>query len=123
MAGLDHQILYTPFELGDANNHHTRLRMGLSHLKSQLFTYNLIDKPTCGCGLGPETTDHYILRCPAFGMARKEMYHTMVEVLDDHLLTNLTRDSDIVKGKARGRNPLNPPLDPFLHRGTTYHDV
>ncbi len=32
------------YELGDANIHHTRLRLGLSHLKSHLFTYNLIDR-------------------------------------------------------------------------------
>ncbi len=29
-------------------------------------------------------------------MARIEMYHSMVDILDDHLLTTLTRDSDIV---------------------------
>ena len=84
------------FEMGDANIHHTRLRLGLSHLRSHLFTYNLIDNPMCGCGLEAETTDHYILRCPSFGMARIEMYHAMVDILDNHLLTTLTRDSDIV---------------------------
>ncbi len=72
--------------MGDANIQHTRLRLGLSHLKSHLFTYNLIDSPTCGCGLESETVDHYILRCPAFGLARIEMYHSMVDILDEHLL-------------------------------------
>ncbi len=72
-------------ELGNANIYHTRLRLGLSHQKSHLFTYNLISSPLCGWGLENETTDHYILRCPAFGAARIEMYKTMVETLDDHL--------------------------------------
>ncbi len=82
-------------ELGNAIIHHTRLRLGLSHLKLHLFTYNLIASPLCGCGLEGETIDHYILRCPAFGMVRIEMYRTMMEILDDHLLTTLKRDSDI----------------------------
>ncbi len=76
-------------EFGDANIYHTRLRLGLSHLKSHLFTHNLIDSPTCGCGLESETVDHFVLRCPAFGVARIGMYHSMVDILDDHLLISL----------------------------------
>ena len=48
-----------------------------------------------------------ILRCPTFGMARIEMYHTMVDILDDHLLTTLTRDSDIVNLFLFGHNELS----------------
>ncbi len=95
------------YELGDANIHHTRLRLGLSHLKSHLFTYNLVNNPTCGCGLEPETVDHYILRCPTFGIARIEMYHTMIDILDNHLLTTLTRDSDIVNLFLFGHTELS----------------
>ncbi len=95
------------YELGDANIHHTRLRLGLSHLKSHLFTYNLINSPLCGCGLETETTEHYILRCSSFGVARIEMYHTMVEILDNHLVTTLTRDSDIVNLFLFGHNELS----------------
>ncbi len=71
------------------------------------FTYNLIDNPTCGCGLEPETTEHYILRCPTFGVARIEMYHTMVDILDNYLLTTLTRDSDIVNLFLSGHTKLS----------------
>ncbi len=39
---------------------------------------------------------HYILRCSTFGMARREMYHTMVDILDDSLLAGLRHDCDIV---------------------------
>ncbi len=95
------------YELEDANIHHTRLPLGLSHLKSHLLTYNLINSPLCGCGLEAETTEHYILRCPSFGVARIEMYHTMVEILDNHLLTTLIRDSDIVNLFLFGHNELS----------------
>ncbi len=95
------------FELGDANIYHTRLRLGLSHLKSHLFTYNLIDSPICGCGLESETVDHYVLRCPVFGLARIEMYHSMVDILDDHLLTTLKKDSDIVNLFLHGHSQLS----------------
>ncbi len=94
-------------ELGDANIHHTRLRLGLSHLKSHLFTYNLVPSPLCGCGLEPETTEHYILRCPVFGVARIEMYHKMVDILDHSLLTALRTDSDIVNLFLFGHNELS----------------
>ncbi len=94
-------------EVGDANIHHTRLRLGLSPLKGHLFTYNLIDNPTCGCGLEAESTDHYILRCPAFGVARIAMYHKMVDILDFDMLSSLKRDSDIVKLFLFGHKDLS----------------
>ncbi len=95
------------YELGDVNIHHTRLRLGLSHLKSHLFTYNLIPSPMCGCGLEAETTEHYILRCPTFGVARIEMYHTLVDILDFRLLAALDKDSDIVKLFLHGHEDLS----------------
>ena len=95
------------YELGSANIHHTRLRLGLSHLRSHLFTYNLVPSPVCGCGLEAETTEHYILRCPTFGIARIEMYHTMIEILDNNLLTALRRDSDIVDLFLHGHKDLS----------------
>ncbi len=95
------------YELGDANIHHTRLRLGLSHLKPHLFTYNLVPSPMCGCGLEAETTAHYILRCPTFGVARIAMYHTMVDILDHRLLTTLDKDSDIVNLFLHGHEELS----------------
>ncbi len=111
-AGYKKGMLRSPnplhmFELGNANIYLTRMRLGLSHLKSHLFTYNLIDSPLCGCGLEPETVDHYILRCPVFGLARIEMYHRMIDILDDHLMTTLKKDSDIVSLFLHGHPELS----------------
>ncbi len=90
--------------------------LGLSHLKSHLFTYNLISSPLCGCGLEAETIDHYILRCPAFGMARIEMYRTMMDILDDHLLTTLKRDSDIVSLFLNGHPKLSQEKNSLIYK-------
>ena len=95
------------FEMGDANIHHTRLNLGLSHLKAHLFTYNLIPSPICGCGIEAETTEHYIIRCPTFGVARIEMYHTMIGILGNNLLATLRKDSDIVNLFLYGHNDLS----------------
>ena len=103
-------------ELGDANIYHTRMRLGLSHLKSHLFTYNLIDSPICGCGLEAETTDHYILRCPVFGLAGIEMYHSMVDILDNPLLTSLKKDSDIVSLFLHGHPELNHEKNTLIYK-------
>ena len=43
------------YEKENANIHHTRLRLGLSHLRSHLFTYNLTNDPLCQqCNLESE---------------------------------------------------------------------
>ncbi len=111
-AKYKRDLLKTPnphylYEHGDANIHHTRLRLGLSNLKSHLFTYNLVQSPICGCGLESETTEHYILRCPTFGVARIQMYHTLLDIVDHSVLVNLKKDSDIVNLFLFGHSDLS----------------
>ena len=48
-----------------------------------------------------------ILRCPVFGVARIEMYHKMVDILDHSLLTALRTDSDIVNLFLFGHKELS----------------
>ena len=55
----------------------------------------------------PKTTEHYILRCPVFGVARIQMYHKMVDILDHSLLTALRKDSDIVNLFLFGHKELS----------------
>ena len=83
------------------------MRLGLSHLKAQLFTHNLIPDPRCGCGLEAETVEHFILKCPTFGMERIDMYHTMISILDHSLLVKLRHDSDIVDLFLHGHKDLS----------------
>ena len=44
---------------------------------------------------------------PPLILFRIEMYHTMVDILDNHLLTTLTRDSDIVNLFLFGHTELS----------------
>ncbi len=84
------------YEKENANIHHTRLRLGLSHLRSHLFTYNLIDDPMCQhCFLEDETTEHYVLHCPAFTVPRMLYLQELINILDHDYIANLS-DSDIV---------------------------
>ncbi len=65
------------------NIHITRLRLGLSHLKSHLYAHNLIDDPTCDyCGLEAETTCHYLLKCPAFAFQRAKYLSELPTIIE-----------------------------------------
>ncbi len=75
------------------NMHQTRLRLGLSHLRAHLFQYNLIDDPTCQfCNLEPETTSHYILRCPTYNRVRVRFLIGLTGLLDHNYISGLNDD-------------------------------
>ena len=70
-------------ELENCNSYHSRLRMGLSHLRAHLFHYNLIGDPMCQfCNIESETTGHYVLRCPSFHAARTNYLLGLIANLD-----------------------------------------
>ncbi len=78
------------------NIHHTRLRLGLSHLRSHLFSHNLIDNPICQfCNLEPETSDHYILRCPTYTNVRVRFLMNIANLLEPQYIASLD-DTKIV---------------------------
>ena len=75
------------------NMHQTRLRLGLSHLRAHLFQHNLIDNPICQfCNLEPETTSHYILRCPTYNNVRVRFLIGLTTVLDQDYMAGLNDD-------------------------------
>ncbi len=77
-------------ELENGNIQHSRLRMGLSHLRAHLFHYNLIDNPDCQfCNIEPETTGHYVLRCPSFHAARTNYLLGLIANLEMDYVNNL----------------------------------
>ena len=64
--------------------------MGLSHLRAHLFQYNLINNPICQfCNIEPETTGHYVLRCPSFHVARTNYLLGLIANLDMDYINNL----------------------------------
>ena len=55
----------------------TRLRVGLSHLRSHKYNHGFLDTPNplCLCNkLSIETTEHYLLICPIFSQSRKQLF-------------------------------------------------
>ncbi len=91
----------------------TRLRLGLSHLSEHLYTHNLTDDPICKfCGMEPESTAHYLLRCPKYGAIRARFLSGLLEVLDNEFLRTLN-DNDIVDLFLYGCNDF--PYESNLH--------
>ncbi len=91
------EFLRSPNELyrvdNGGNMHQTRLRLGLSHLRAHLFHYNLIDNPICQfCNLEPETTSHYILRCPTYNAVRVRFLMGLTNLLDRNYIASLNDD-------------------------------
>ena len=95
-------------ELEDSNKHHTRMRLGLSHLRAQLYFYGIIHDPICQfCNIEPETVAHYVLRCPSFHAARTNYLIGLIANLDGGFLNNLDD---------------NMKIDLFLHGNETLDD-
>ena len=58
-----------------------RLRLGLSALKGHRFKYNLITDPYCEhCINKPETTEHYLIECPSYQLARTQLLNQLSDM-------------------------------------------
>jgi hypothetical protein len=54
---------------------HTRLRHQCSSLGADLFRANIINDPSCPCGLPLEDAIHYLLECPpVYANARMQLF-------------------------------------------------
>ena len=90
------------------NTHHTRLRVGMSHLHAHLFQVHLTPSPACTCGHTQEDTAHYILWCPLYTRHRSRLFDVVRPIIPNfdnlssrHKLnallfgTNLTKNQGI----------------------------
>ena len=68
--------------------YHTRLCLGLSHLREHKFKHSFQDtlNPFCSCGLDFEANTHYFLYCPLFSNQRCTLLSTFNGI--DSSLTN-----------------------------------
>ncbi len=95
------------YEKEKANIHHTRLRLGLSHLRSHLSTYNLINDPLCQqCNLESETIEHYLIRCPSYTIPRIRYLQSLIESYDYNYVSSLS-DFDLVDKFLHGDSTLS----------------
>ena len=69
---------------GKAAVAHTRIRLGLSPLRYQLFSYGIVPTPTCQmCQTGnDETPSHYFLKCPKYAASRQGLLLQLTPIAD-----------------------------------------
>ena len=94
------------FDIHDTNGIKllSRLRLNFSHLNKHKCRHNFNDRvdPMCTCGLEPETTLHYLLRCSLFSTQRLELLNNvfilMPSIKNEKLLNVLLYGSEILTG-------------------------
>ena len=74
--------------------HHTRLRTKCSSLNQHLHSKNIINDPLCACG-SVETTNHFLLECPQYIQARRDMITTLSTFCVPSLNNLLYGDSNL----------------------------
>ena len=63
---------------------HCRIRLGLSHPQKQLFSYHLIESPSCEqieCNNIPETPKHFFLECTKYFNQRRKMLQSLTDLM------------------------------------------
>ena len=73
--------------------YHTRLRLGCSSLKHDLFRRDLIESPNCTCGQ-VETTSHFLIDCPHYDVFRNRFLANLPCPLQADILTDGLPDGD-----------------------------
>jgi hypothetical protein len=74
--------LYSKFNGKNAINH-TRIRLGLSGLKSQRCDYNHVDNRRCDfCGAKKDDAMHYLLQCSVFTTMRNTLLNSVINLYE-----------------------------------------
>ena len=69
---------------GPGSVFHARLRMGLSGLNGHRHTFNFIPSSSCpSCGGKPESTTHFLLKCPTYDTIRGELLATIIAIISN----------------------------------------
>lgn len=79
------KVKYYSMSKGKTSIQHTRMRLGLSHLRHQLYTYYIIPSPEClntNCNQTPETPQHYFLACPKYAASRQRLMEGLTPIAD-----------------------------------------
>ncbi len=86
---IPHLYLFSP--MGNATVQHCRMRLGLSALNYQRFTYNFIDDKSCPrCSYPCENAFHFLFNCPAYAAPRATLMESLRNILPNDVIQNLT---------------------------------
>ena len=83
------------------------MRLGLSHLKEQLYSYHIIDSPFCPnicCDRQPESAEHYLLECPHYAASREQMFGVVGPTADG---LGINKSIDLVNLLLRGHSGIS----------------
>jgi hypothetical protein len=90
----------------------TRIRLGLSALNCQRFTYNLIENPICEiCHIAAETPSHFLLECTAYDVSRQSLLFDLQNVIPNDIFYNKNSLCDTL---ISGTNTLNIEENHFI---------
>ena len=79
-----------------AQIHHSRLRIGCSKLKADLYyRLHVIDNCTCVCSFSCEDAHHYFLSCPQYNDIRPDLIASISKVTNVKIRTILFADSSL----------------------------
>ena len=92
---------------GAAAVNHTRMRLGLGHLRQQLHTHHIVETPYClhsCCHQKPESTDHYLLQCPKYAASRELLLRGLGPTVDR---LGINTSSDLINLLLNGHQDLS----------------
>ena len=92
---------------GKAAINHTRMRLGLSHLRQHLHSHHIIESPYCPNSCWDrlaEGTEHYFLHCPQYAASRDQMLGGLGPTVDK---LGVNRNIEIVKLILNGHSELS----------------
>ena len=97
-------IKYHSIGFGNAAVNHSRLRMGLSALKSQRTDHHLITDRHCDrCGAPIEDVNHYFHECPSYSAIRRILTLEVENLLSP---LGITMSTDTVNNRTKLSNLL-----------------
>ena len=100
---------------GRASVHHTRIRLGLSPLKQQLYSFGIITSPMCeNCDLEEESAILYFLHCPKFSAQQTVLLVNSCSILPFDVLTGLQDENMLVNCLLKGIHDISPNINQKL---------
>ena len=93
----------------------TQLRVGLNDLRENRHRHGFVNcpSPICSCLREPESTSHFLLRCPKFTQARMSLRHKLRSLNDSNLILSLA-PSDLTNLLIYGSKSLKKEENKFI---------